>query len=68
MNRIDNNKATPTKRTGVKNEALIQNSRQVPGTNKARNTDEGITPEISQPIPNSATPSIPEEMPARKTK
>lgn len=68
MDRTDNSKATPTKRTGIKNDAFSQYSRHDTGNDKDNNTNEGITPEILQPIPNSATPSIPKEIPAREMK
>lgn len=54
MDRYNDNKATPTKRTGVKND----------------NDDNTIItpPEIARPNPTSATPTIPDEMPARDIK
>ncbi|NLP16959.1 MAG: hypothetical protein GX379_07970 [Clostridiales bacterium] len=56
MDRYNDNKATPTKRTGVKND------------NDDKNKITSITPEITQPNPSSATPTIPSEMPAREIK
>lgn len=56
MDRYNDNKATPTKRTGVKND------------NDDKNKITSITPEITQPNPSSAAPTIPSEMPAREIK
>lgn len=60
MENYNDNKATPTKRTGVKNNNLLDT-----GKEKDDNTIQTIGPEIRQPNPASATPTIPAEMPAR---
>lgn len=63
MDRYNDNKSTPTKRTGVKNDNSSFNS----GNDSDDNTI--ITqPEIALPNPTSATPTIPDEMPARDIK
>ncbi|NLL72897.1 MAG: hypothetical protein GX237_05160 [Clostridiales bacterium] len=65
MDRFNDNKGTPTKRTGSKGDNSSQDSRFDNNTGKD-NGDGGITPEILEPKPNSATPTIPTEMPARE--
>ncbi|MDF2543324.1 MAG: hypothetical protein K0S47_3042 [Herbinix sp.] len=59
MDKMDNNKATPTKRTGLQNDNNSDNNYQNNNTN---------TPEIEQPGPSTATPPIPAEMPAREVR
>lgn len=59
MDRMDDSRATPKKRTGVKNDS---NSTDRENDNS---TSQSISPEIAQPNPSSATPVIPTEMPAR---
>ena len=59
MDRYNDNR-TPAKRTGTENE------NNTPDTEK--DTVQTIAPEIAQPNPTGATPSIPAEMPARDTK
>lgn len=64
MDRYDNNKNTPSKKDGVKNDNKSQDAIK-------KNSNEPIlttTPEIAQPNPTSATPTIPLEMPARDMK
>jgi|BioPla2DNA2_1021312.scaffolds.fasta_scaffold01187_11 hypothetical protein len=60
MDKINDNNATPTKRTGVKNDESLDT-----GRDKNKDTAHTRTPEIVQPDPASATPNIPDEMPAR---
>lgn len=61
MDSYNDNRATPKKRTGVKND--------ISSTDKENDNDNNqaqiIAPEIAQPNPTSATPTIPAEMPAR---
>jgi hypothetical protein len=64
MDRYNDNKATPTKRTGVKND----NNSPDPGNGNDNNTIQIIAPEIAQPNPTSATPTIPSEIPERNIK
>jgi len=64
MDRYNDNKATPTKRTGVKND----NNSIDAGNDKENDPIITIAPEIAQPNPTSATPTIPPEMPARDIK
>ncbi|NLK27954.1 MAG: hypothetical protein GX306_06380 [Clostridiales bacterium] len=52
-NNLENNKGTPTKRTGANKDISVEND--------YKNT----TTEIEQPNRTSATPDIPAEMPAR---
>lgn len=58
MDKISDNKATPTKRTGVKDANNYEN---------LKDTEKSISPEINQPEP-STIPSIPEEVPVREFK
>lgn len=60
MDNYNNNKATPTKRTGENNNPLDRGN--------DNDATQKITPEITQPNPSTATPSFPTEMPARDTK
>ncbi|NLO09585.1 MAG: hypothetical protein GX129_06900 [Clostridiales bacterium] len=64
MDRFNDNRATPKRRTGVKND--------IDSPNKENDNDKEpthiIAPEIAQPNPTSATPTIPSEMPARDIK
>lgn len=64
MDRYDDNRATPKKRTGVKND-IYSTDRKDDNDNNPTQT---IAPEIAQPNPASATPTIPTEMPARDLK
>lgn len=64
MDRYNDSKATPTKRTGVKNDTNSIDT----GNDRASNSNQGINPEIIQPNPSTATPSIPVEMPTREIK
>lgn len=64
MDRYNDNKATPTKRTGVKND----NNSLDTGSDNDNNGNQIISPEIAQPNPTSATPNIPAEMPSRDIK
>lgn len=61
MERFDDNRARPKKRTGIKND--------IDSPDKENENDKKpahiIAPEIAQPNPTSATPTIPSEMPAR---
>lgn len=58
MDKLDNSKGTPTKRTGVKNEDVDLGTK-----------NENINSrEIEQPSRSDATPDIPQEMPAREMK
>jgi hypothetical protein len=59
MDKMDDNKGTPTKRTGAKNEASYDNDMRM---------EHGNVPEIEQPNPSKGTPSIPAEMPAREVR
>lgn len=68
MERFNDNKGTSTKRTGSNGDKIYQDSGSGKGQYKDNNANEGITPEILQPNPSSATPSIPTEMPTRETK
>lgn len=68
MERFNDNKGTSTKRTGSKGDNIYQDSGSDKGQYKDDNDNEGITPEILQPNPSSATPSFPTEIPARETK
>jgi hypothetical protein len=63
MDRINDNKGTPTKRTGVKNDYSSQNSKN----KKDNNPTPASQPEIAQPNPLSATPTFPTEIPTRDT-
>lgn len=56
MDSMEDNKATPTKRTGVKNDT----------DERFDNAEHGNKPEVMPPDPANATPSIPTEMPARE--
>lgn len=60
MNRFEDSRATPKKRTGVKDD--IKNPAR---ENDDNNTTQTVSLEIAQPNPSSATPTIPSEMPAR---
>ena len=60
MDKTEDNKATPTKRTGTKNDIIIPEDKE--------NTEKEITPEINQPDPSIVITSTPEEMPAREYK
>ncbi len=64
MNIFDDNRATPKKRTGVKNNINSPAKENDNDNNQAQT----IAPEIAQPNPSSATPTIPTEMPARDIK
>ncbi|HHT87409.1 MAG TPA: hypothetical protein GX002_00115 [Clostridiales bacterium] len=64
MDRINDNKGTPTKRTGVKNDTDFSDKEKDNGMIPTRT----MAPEISQPNPATATPSIPVEIPARNVK
>lgn len=59
MDKIQDNKGTPTKSTGTKDYTKLDNV----FTNKS-----GDAPEIDQPDPSIATPAIPQEMPIREIK
>ena len=61
MDRFDDNRAIPKKRTGVKNDIHTPDKEN----DNDNNPTQTIVPEISQPNPSSATPTIPTEMPAR---
>ena len=64
MDRLDDNKGTPTKRTGVKNDTSSPNKENDNDNNPIKT----ISPEISPPNPTSATPTFPTEIPARDIK
>lgn len=64
MDKYNNNKATPKKRTGIKNDNDLKDAI----TESDKDPTPTILPEIVQPNPSSATPTIPVEMPARETK
>ena len=64
MDSFDDNRATPKKRTGVKNDITYTGKESDDDGNQTR----PIAPEIAQPNPSSATPAIPTEMPARDIK
>lgn len=59
MDRFDDSRATPKKRTGVKDDISS------PDKGNDDNKTQTISPEITQPNPSSATPAILAEMPAR---
>lgn len=61
MDRMEDNKATPTKRTGVKNDTGYEDA----GNGNEKNLGHDLSLEINQPGSDNATPSIPSEMPAR---
>lgn len=61
MDRFDDNRATPKKRTGVKND-ISSPDKEI---DHDKNPTQTVAPEIMQPNPSSATPIIPIEMPAR---
>lgn len=56
MDKLNNNKATPTK-TRTRGDA---------GSDNNFRNDTHLDTEIDQPDPSIATPSIPQEMPARE--
>ena len=64
MDRFHDSKATPTKRTGKKNNSDSVHT----GKNIDNDTSKIIAPEIVPTTPATATPSIPDEMPAREIK
>lgn len=64
MDRFNDNRATPKKRTGVKN-ATNTTDRE---NDNYKEATQIMAPEIEQPNPSNATPSIPTEMPARDIK
>lgn len=57
MDRLRDNNATPKKDTG---------SKGVDNDNQFRNDTKNREVEIEQPNPSTATPAVPEEMPARE--
>lgn len=61
MDKYDDSRATPKKRTGEEYNNYSDNT-------KDRNTRNNSTPEIIPPIPPTATPSVPSEMPVRDDK
>lgn len=68
MERFNDNKGTPTKRTGSNGVNGSHDTKSSNDQYKDNNPNEVITPEILQPNPSSATPTIPMEMPAREMK
>lgn len=64
MDRFDDNRATPKKRTGVNNDISSPDKEN----DNDKNPTQIVAPEIAQPNPTSATPTIPTEMPARDLK
>lgn len=61
MDRFNDNRATPKKRTGIKNDISSPDTEIERDNNPIKKT----SPEIDQPNPANATPTIPTEMPAR---
>lgn len=64
MDKYNDNKATPTKRTG-ENKGTSSTDVEYDNNN---NSSQRIAPEILQPNPTTATPNIPTEMPSREIK
>ncbi|MBH1940271.1 hypothetical protein I5677_05090 [Mobilitalea sibirica] len=62
MDKMNDNKGTPTKRTGLKNNSGSMNTSNESGSS---GNEVGQTSEYNQPNPSIASPSIPDEMPAR---
>jgi len=58
MDKLDDNKGTPTKRTGIKNDVVDLGTKNV----------DIYSREIEQPNRSDATPDIPQEMPVREMK
>jgi len=58
MDKLDDNKGTPTKRTGTKNDVVDLGTKNV----------DIYSREIEQPNRSNATPDIPQEMPVREMK
>lgn len=61
MDRFNDSRSTPKRRTGVKNDTGSPDK----DNNGDKDPIQIIAPEIAQPNPTSATPTIPTEIPAR---
>lgn len=64
MDIFNDNRSTPKKRTGAKNDTGYPDK----DNNGDKDPIQIIAPEIAQPNPTSATPIIPTEIPARDIK
>ena len=58
MDKLNDNKSTPTKRTGIKNEDVDLGTKN----------EDIYSREIEQPNRSNATPDIPQEVPVREMK